>query len=121
MLFLLNTKTINISQIHYFLRIIFCKKKRSLRDLKTIDIEWMVYDDIYHIIDIIQGKLKSERQEAFLKFSKKENLELDYNFITDGFNDEQVFSVTLSLQHILDRYLNENDRCINPIRPKVKL
>ena len=44
----------------------------------------------------------SERQETFLKFSKKKNMKLDFTFISNGFSDEQRFSVTLSLLcHIL--------------------
>ena len=40
-------------------------------------------------------------------------------FLSDGFTDDQIMSATLTLQHILDRHQNENDRNVNPIHFKV--
>ena len=70
-------------------------------------------------IDIIKGDKYSQRQIEFLKFSKKENLHLDLTFISTGFTHDQIMSATLTLQYILDRFLNEEERNIDPIHSKV--
>ena len=68
---------------------------------------------------MIKGDKSSQRRREFLKFSKAANLNLDKSFICDGFTDDQIMSVTLTLQYLFDRFMYEEDRNINPIHSKV--